>query len=46
MGDPGLLQELPDITVLLPEVGGDCQLVAATDGTAGRLQAKADFALD
>ena len=46
MGDPGLLQELPDIPALLPEGGGDREQSAAADGTAGGLDAKADFALD
>jgi len=46
MGDPGLLQELPDIPALLPEGGGDREQSAAADGTAGGLDAKADCALD
>ena len=46
MGNPGLLQELPDISALLPQGGGDCEQSATTDGTAGGLDAKADFALD
>ena len=46
-GDPGLLQDLPDIAALLPQGGGDReQPPAAADGTAWRLDAKADFALD
>ena len=31
MGDPGLLQELPDIAALLPERGGDREQAAAAD---------------
>jgi len=46
MGNPGLLQELPDIPALLPQGGGDREQSATTDGTAGGLYAKADFALD
>jgi len=46
MGNPGLLQELPDISALLPQGGGDCEQSATRDGTAGGLDAKADFALD
>jgi hypothetical protein len=46
MGDPGLLQELPGIPALLPQGGGDREQSATADGTAGGLDAKADFALD
>lgn len=46
MGDPCLLQELPDIPALLPQGGGDGEQSAAADGTAGGLDAKADFALN
>ena len=35
MGDPGLLEELPDIPPLLPEGGGDREQAAPADGTAG-----------
>ena len=35
MGDPGLLEELPDIAALLPQAGGDREQAAAADGTAG-----------
>ena len=34
MGDPGLLQELPDIAALLPQGCGDREQAAAADGTA------------
>ncbi len=37
VGDPGLLQELPDIPPLLHEGGGDREQPAAADGAAGRL---------
>ena len=33
MGDPGLLQELPDIPALLPEGGGDGEQAAPADRT-------------
>jgi hypothetical protein len=33
MGNPGLLQELLDITALLSEAGGDCKKTAAADCT-------------
>jgi hypothetical protein len=33
MGNPSLLQELPDITALLPERGGDAEQSAAADRT-------------
>jgi hypothetical protein len=46
MGDPGLLQELPGIPALLPQGGGDREQSATADGTAGRLDAKADFPLN
>ena len=46
MGNPGLLQELPDSPTLLPQAGGDREQSATADGTAGELDAKADFALD
>ena len=46
MGDPGLLQELPDIPLLLPQGGGDREQAATADSTAGGLDAKADFALN
>ena len=46
MGNPGMLQELPNISALLPQGGGDREQSATTDGTAGGLYAKADFALD
>jgi len=46
MAPPCLLQELPDITALLPEGGGEREQSSAAYSTAGRLVAKADFALD
>ena len=46
MVDPGLLQKLPDIAVLSLQGGGDLEQPTAADGTAGALDAKADFALD
>ena len=52
MGDPGLLQELPDIALLLPQGGGDREHSAAAECTAGGLDAMAaarhipDFALN
>ena len=33
MGNPGLLQELPGITALLPERGGDLEQADAADRT-------------
>ena len=35
MGDPGVLEEHPDIAALLPEGGGDSEQAAPADGTAG-----------
>ena len=46
MGNPGLLQELPDITALLSEAGGDGEQSAAADGTVAGLDAMADFSLN
>ena len=46
MGDPGLLQELPDIAALLSEGGGDGEQPCPADGPVGRLDAMADLALD
>ena len=46
MGNPGLLQELPDIPLLLSQAGGDREQAATADSTAGGLDAKADFALN
>jgi len=46
IGNPGLLQKLPDIAALLPEGGGDGEQAAAADGAAGRLDAMADLALN
>jgi hypothetical protein len=46
MGDPGLLEELPDIQPLLPEGSGDREQAATANGTAGRLDAVTDLALN
>ena len=46
MGDPGLLQECPDITALLSEAGGDGEQPAAADCTLAGLDAMTDLALD
>ncbi len=46
MGDPGLLQELPDITALLPEAGGHREQPAAADRTLAGLDAMTDLALN
>ena len=35
MGDPVLLQNLPDIAPLLPQGGGKSEQAAAADGTCG-----------
>jgi len=46
MGDQGLLQELPDITPLLPQAGDDREQSAAADRTLAGLDAMADLALN
>ena len=52
MSDPGLLQELPNIPLLLSQAGGDREQAATADSTAGGLDAMAvarhipDFALN
>ena len=46
MGNPGLLQELPDIAALLPEAGGDGEQAAAADCTLAGLDTMADLALN
>ena len=46
MGDQGLLQELPAISALLREAGGDREQSDAEDRTLGRLKAMADLALN
>ena len=46
VGDPGLLQERPDIAALLPEGGGDGEQSAAADRTLAGLDAMADLALN
>ena len=46
MGDQGLLQELPAISPLLREAGGDREQSDAEDRTLGRLKAMADLALN
>ena len=35
MGDPGLLEELPDIAALLAQGAADSEQAAAADGTTG-----------
>ena len=46
MGNPGLLQELPDIPPLLSQGGRDREQATAADGTARRLDAMTDFVLN
>jgi hypothetical protein len=46
MGNPGLLNELPDIPALLSEGGRDCQQAAAADRTLAGLDAMTDLALN
>ena len=46
MGNPALLQELPNIAALLPQGGGDGEQPAAADGAAGGLDAMADLAVN
>jgi len=46
MGNPGQLQELPDIAVLLPQGGGDREQAAAADRTLAGLDAVPDLALN
>jgi hypothetical protein len=46
MGNPGLLQELPDIAALLPEGGRDGEQAAAADRSLAGLDAMADLALN
>ncbi len=46
MGNPGLLQELPDIAALLPEGGGNGEQAAAADLTLAGLDTIADLALN
>ena len=46
MGDPGLLEELPDIPPLLPEGSGDLQQAAPEDRTLAGLDAVTDLALN
>ena len=46
MGDPGLLQEGPDVSTLLPEGGDDREQTAAAQGSLGGLNAMADRAVD
>jgi hypothetical protein len=46
MGDPGLLQKIPDITALLAQGGGDGEQPAAADCTLAELDAIADLALN
>jgi hypothetical protein len=46
MGNPGLINELPDIPALLSEGGRDCQQAAAADRTLAGLDAMTDLALN
>ena len=46
MGDPGLLQERPDITALLSQGHGDSEQSATADRTQAGLDAMADLALN
>ncbi len=46
MGDPGLLQEGPDVSALLPERGVDREQTAAAQCSLGGLDAMADLAVD
>ncbi len=46
MGDTGLLQELQDLSPLLPQGGVDREQVTAADGTARRLDAMTELALN
>ena len=46
MGDPGLLQKIPDIPALLPQGSGDREQAAAADRTLAGLDAMADLALN
>ena len=46
MGDPGLLQELPEIPSLLSEGGGDGEQACSADCAVGRLDTMTDLALD
>ena len=46
MGDPGLLQEGPDVSTLLPEGWDDREQTAAAQGSLGGLDSMADLAVD
>jgi len=46
MGDPGLLQKIPDIPALLPQGSGDREQAVTADRTLVRLDAMADLALN
>ena len=46
MGNPRLLQELPNIAALLSQRGGGGQQAAAADGALAGLDAMADLALN
>jgi hypothetical protein len=46
MGNPCLLQELPNIATLLSQRGGDGEQSAAADGALAGLDAMADPALN
>lgn len=46
MGNPRLLQELPNIPALLAQRGGDGEQAAAADGALAGLDAMADLSLN
>jgi len=46
MGDPGLLQETPDIPPLLPEGGTDGEQACAAEAAGAGLNTVTDLALD
>lgn len=41
MGDPGLLQKMPEVPALLPQGGCDREQATAADGATGELDAMA-----
>ena len=46
MGNPGLFQEGPDVSALLPERGDNREQTAAAERSFARLDAMADLAVD